>query len=334
MLGKSCDHVTFIRLLSSCHLQSLSCWEKPEKQEVSSSEPQRDFKSPKTWGFCLRCNKQHPPRPASPHHTPHTSLNGNGASFQRLVSQTICIQGSVLRLVQWWQIGVFAHCSPRLSGKAAGGRGLESWSSELGLRSLIPSCCGLCQGRDEHFPAFSVLWLFFGCLFLMAVSAPPTCATLHCVCLTAFMEQPGVLVSCGTPGVCLSTTKDVVPPSSPIHHTQLPWRGLLPLVGITTERAAACLPPRLIELGCCQPAVGRVPNAADLAVIDIYNLKAISQMTWRFSNPLNSLQNIKHMASIHAGDSQEIGNSWVFQKGEKQLSVLPCCISPLLIQAG
>lgn len=65
-------------------------------------------------------------------------------------------------------------------------------------------------------------------------------------------------------------------------------------LGITTERAAALQPPRLIELGCCQPAVGRVPNAADLAVIDIYNLKAISQITWRSYNSLNSLQNIKH----------------------------------------
>lgn len=150
------------------------------------------------------------------------------------------------------------------------------------------------------FCAVVVFWLFVS---YGSVCTSHLCHSALCVLDSLHRAARRVGVMWRSRALSIHYQRCCSPPPPYTIPSCLGWRGLLALVGITTERAAACLPPRLIELGCCQPAVGRVPNAADLAVIDIYNLKAISQMTWRFSNPLNSLQNIKHMASIHAGDS-------------------------------
>lgn len=103
-------------------------------------------------------------------------------------------------------------------------------------------------------------------------------SALHCVGLTALREQADVLALCGTPGLCLSATKYVV--TFPLHSVpSCLWRGLWAPLGITVERAAVCQPPP-------EPVdwavVGVVPSTEDLAVIDIYNLKAISQMKFAF----------------------------------------------------
>lgn len=133
---------------------------------------------------------------------------------------------------------------------------VASWhprDSEMGLRSLIPSCCGLCYGKDEHPSVFPVIFFVF---FLWQC--------LHCVGLTAFMEQADELTSCGAPGLCLSATQYVV--TFPLHAVpSCLWSSLLAPLGITTERAAVCQPP---------------PEPSNWAAVNLLLEEFPTQQTW------------------------------------------------------
>lgn len=235
------DHVTMWLVSEAslwCHLESLFPWEKPEKQEVSPSEPQRDFESLKMWNLS-EMQEAYLIQPSSPPYmyTSYTSFNGNETSFQILVNWTVSLQGSVLNLVLADR-EVRSPLSVSCQAWQMGTAGWHHGDLELGPWSLIPSCCGLCCGKDLS--AFPVLWFL---LLLCSVCTSLLLSALHCVWLTAFMEQTDMLASCGTPELCLSVTKYVVtiPPQHVIPGCL--WRGLLAPLGITTERAAVCQPP-------------------------------------------------------------------------------------------
>lgn len=174
--------------------------------------------------------------------------------------------------------------------------------SDPGLWSPIPCCCGLCCGMDEHLSAFPVL------CFLMAVSAPPSCSQ---PCIVYGWQPSWGWQTCWHRAAVLGYVylpSNMLSPS-PLGTSYLAlWRGLLAPLEITTERAAVCQPP---------------PDLLNWVVVNLLLEEFPTQQTfitwkpyhrwfWVFYNPLNSLHNIKHTASTHLGNSQEIGNSWVF----------------------
>lgn len=131
-------------------------------------------------------------------------------------------------------------CSPLSKSCQAWQMGVAGWhgDSELGLWSLMPSCCGYAMGRKSISLPFLCCDSFYG-----NVSTSLLLSALHCVWLTAFMEQADILALRGTPGLCLSAIKYVVTFSPQHAIPSCLWRGLLAPLGVTTERAAVCQPP-------------------------------------------------------------------------------------------
>lgn len=239
-------------------------------------------------------------------HSPHTWLNWSGTPFQGLDNWATYLQRSVLKLVSCWQIGRFVTALQEMLGMAAGGSKLAS--SRLRAGSAVPDTQLLWLMLWEGWASFCLSCDFF-CFFLWQC--------LHCVGLTAFMEQADELTSYGAPGLCLSGTQYVV--TFPLHAVpSCLWSSLLAPLGITTERAAVCQPP---------------PEPSNWAAVNLLLEEFPTQQTWLSLtfitwkpyhrwvcvsyNPLNSLPNIKHTASTHFGNSQECGNNWVFLKLEK-----------------
>lgn len=210
-------------------------------------------------------------------HTSHTSFNGNGTSFQRLVNWTVSLQESVLKLV----LADREVRSPLSVSCQAWQMGIAGWHHgdlELGPWSLIPSCCGLCCGKDLS--AFPVLWFLL--LLRQCLHLPLALSSALCVVdsLHGADRHVGVVWHSWAVSICYRIYCRR-PPSA--CHTWLPLER--PLGSFRNNYwKSSCLSAssRAVELGCRQPVVGGVPNAADLAVIDIYNLKAISQMSLHF----------------------------------------------------
>lgn len=275
--------------------------------------------------FCLRCNKHIwsiPLLTPLPYvHTPHTSLSGSGTLFQSLTNWTIpsrgCSEISLVvadRDICSLSPGAVRHDSWRSQGDSLLTR---SWVS--GPWYLVALADAV--GRMSIFLPFLCCGLFYG-----STCTSLRLSALHCVWLTGFTEQADTLVSCDTPGLCLSATKCVVtfPPQHAIPSCL--WRGLLAPLGITTKRAAVFQPP---------------PDWLNWVVVNLLleglpmqqAWLSLTFITWKprhrwfciSYNPLSSLQSIKHMASTYFGNFQESRKSWAFQKVDKQLSVLPYC---------